>query len=446
MTRLWDRGQPLDAAVLRLTVDRDPELDLWLVPWDCLGSAAHAAMLEAIGILTARELADLEEELAAIASEARQGAFSIAPAEEDGHTAIENRLTERLGDAGRKIHTGRSRNDQVLVALRLWGRDTVLAQVAGVLRVVDRLLRLAEVHREVGLPGYTHTRQAMPTTLGHHFGAWAENLLDDVPWLQVAFRHLNRSPSGSASGFGVPLPLDRVLVSDRLRFESVQSNTLAVQNDRGKSEYLALGSAAATATDLGRLAADLIWYSSDELRFVKLPSEVTTGSSIMPQKRNPDVLEIIRASAGRLRSRHAEVGSIYGALSAGYHRDLQLTKEPFLRGMLGLVDMATALVPVLEGLTVDAERCRNMVLPATGSTDAAYAEVERGRPFREAYQDVAVPTGDVSDAWRLRTHRGAPGEDHISSGQGRLSEASHWLAQHKEAISLDFPRSRGGRP
>ena len=436
MTRLWDKGDGLDAVILRLTVGRDPELDLHLVPWDCLASEAHAVMLERIGVLTRGELDDLRHELRAIAGQARAAAFRIDPADEDGHTAIESRLTERLGDAGRKIHTGRSRNDQVIAALRLWGREAVVDQVGQAIAVISRLIDLARKHSETPVPGYSHTRQAMPTTLGHFFAAWAENLLDDLTWLQLAFSHLNRSPLGSASGFGVSLPLDRQLVSDLLGFERLQVNTLAVQNDRGKAEYLALSAAAATATDLGRLAADLILYSSDELGFLKLPVEVTTGSSIMPQKRNPDVLELIRAGASRLRSRQSEIGAIYGPLPAGYHRDLQLTKEPFLDGMASLVDMARAMQPVLEGLVVDADRCRQALLPSTGATDAVYRQVAAGVPFREAYAaEAARPsTEDGSDSWRERTHVGAPGASDRRRLLELLRDAERWLDERQAAI------------
>ena len=443
MSRLWDRGETLDAAVLRLTVDRDPELDLALVPWDCLASAAHARMLAAVGILEEDELAGLEHELAVIRREAEAGEFCISIDQEDGHTAIENRLTERLGEAGRKIHTGRSRNDQVIAALRLWGRAKLLEQLEGLLVVVETLLDLAVEHRETSLPGTTHTRQAMPTTLGHHFGAWAEGLLDDAPWLRRAFDHLNRSPLGSGSGFGAAFALDREMVSDLLAFERPQVNTLAVQNDRGKSESLALGCAAATATDLGRLATDLIRFSSEELGYVTLPAAVTTGSSIMPQKRNPDVLELIRAGAARLCARQAEVGAVYGGLTAGYHRDLQLTKEPFLAGMQSLADMLTALGPVLTGLEIDRERCRAAVLPSTGATDAAMARVREGMPFRDAYREAArgveKATGDAAEAWRDRTHLGAPGDFSQEAARQALATEREWLAATREKIENALP-------
>jgi argininosuccinate lyase len=443
VTRLWDRGESLDESILRLTVGRDPELDLHLVPWDCLASTAHAVMLEKIGVITSTELDSLREELSLIAEEARQGTFQIDLDDEDGHTAIEGRLTERIGEAGRKIHTGRSRNDQVIAALRLWGRQVVLDQIEGVIAIATRLFQLADEHRETSVPGYTHTRQAMPTTLGHLFGAWGENLVDDIPWLEASFRHLNRSPLGSASGFGVGLPLDRQLVSDLLGFARLQINTLGVQNDRGKSEYLALAAAAATATDLGRLASDLIWYSSEEFGFIRLSSSVTTGSSIMPQKRNPDVLELIRAGAARIRSRQAETGAVYGGLTSGYHRDLQLTKEPFLEGMTSLVDMLSALQPVLDEMTVDTRRCREAVLPSTGATDAVYSRVERGVSFRQAYREQArnQPTDSPNpETWRRRAHAGAPGSSGLDVQRRRLAETRQRLAWMKSSIEVDLLR------
>jgi argininosuccinate lyase len=436
---LWDKGGALDAAVLRLTTDRDPELDLHLVPWDCIGSAAHARMLESIGILTEAERAEIERELQQIAVDVQSGTFTIEREQEDGHTAIENRLTERLGDTGRKIHTGRSRNDQVLVALRLWGRDKTLEQLGGLLAIAEQLLNLADEHAETSFPGHTHTRQAMPTTLGHHFGAWAENLLDNVPWLQTSFDHLNRSPSGSASGFGVGLPLDRQMVSDLLGFAVPQANSLAIQNDRGKSEYLALGAAATAATDLGRLSADLLWFSSDELAFLGLSESVTTGSSLMPQKRNPDALELIRARAAQLRGLQAEVGNVYGGLTAGYHRDLQLTKEPFLRGMQSLVDMLATLAPVLESLEVDRDRCRAAVLPSSGATDVALAAAAKGTPFRKAYLESESTGSEVSELWRGRTHLGAPGDTDLGGLRQAHIDGALWLDTHRPRIDPSLP-------
>lgn len=438
--RLWDKGEALNERVRRFTVGRDPELDLRLVPFDALGSAAHAVMLMEIGILTSEERDGLLRELAEIVRDARAGRFVVPPELEDGHTAIEARLTERLGDAGRKIHTGRSRNDQVIAAVRLFAREELLTQGRLLLDTAELLLDLADRHREVAVPGYTHTRQGMTSTLGHLFHAHAEVLLDAVLWWRTAFAHADRSPLGSASGYGVALPLDRRRVAELLAFDELQRNTLAVQNDRGKTEWLVLGAVLGPVTDLGRLAADLIWFSSEELGFVRLSEEVTTGSSIMPQKRNPDVLELMRAGAARLRARHAEIAAVFGSLPSGYHRDLQATKEPFLEGMVGATDLLAVARPVLEGLQVDPERCRAALQPATAATDEVYRRVAAGTPFRTAYREVGEdPVGavtvDPADAWRLRTHEGAPGALDTAPERQRLVEARQALERRSERVT-----------
>jgi argininosuccinate lyase len=436
VSRLWERGEAPDAAVERFTVGDDPELDRELVAWDALASAAHATMLAEIGVLTAVERDALVAELAAIAREARDGRFVIARDEEDGHTAIENRLTRVVGEAGRKIHTGRSRNDQVMAALRLWGRDAMARAIEAVVAVAGDLADLAERHRETSLPGYTHTRQAMPSTLGFLFAAHAEGLADALPWLETALAHLDRSPLGSASGYGVPLPLDRRRVAELLAFAAVQENTLAVQNDRGRGEHLALTAVALPLTDLGRLAVDLIAFSSDEHRFLLLSPAVTTGSSIMPQKRNPDALELVRAAAARLRARAAEVAAVYGPLPSGYQRDLQLTKGPFLDGMRLALDAFAVFRVVLAGIEVDVERCRAAVLPATAATDEVYRRVAGGEAFRAAYKGVAADPegavaagGEPAETWRSRTHFGAPGALEVGGVRGRLGVVGERVAR-----------------
>lgn len=442
MSRLWDRGGELDAAVARFTAGRDPELDLVLVPYDALASMAHATMLAEIGILQPSDLPALRTELAAVVEECRAGRFAIASEDEDGHTALENRLTERLGDVGRRIHTGRSRNDQVLAALRLHGREALLAVEEAALDAAEALLALAAEHAEVPLPGYTHQRQGMPSTLGFLFAAHAETLLDDLPWLAAAFRHLDRSPLGSASGYGVALPLDRPRVAELLRFDRVQTNTLAVQNDRGAGEGLVLTAVAAPAATVARLAADLIWLASDELRCLRLAERVTTGSSIMPQKRNPDVLELIRAGAARLRGRADAAFRTSAGLVSGYHRDLQLAKEPFLLGLEEARALLTVTPIALAGLEVDAARCRTLLTRASAATDEVYRRIrEQGIPFRTAYREIAADpesavTLDPAESWRQRTHPGAPGalQQDLPPLQHRLTCAQEALAQRRERI------------
>jgi argininosuccinate lyase len=426
--KIWDRDAPLDERIERFTVGRDRELDLRLVAHDALASAAHAIMLQEIGVLSGSEKDALLRELATVAEEARAGRFEIRSDEEDGHTALERRLTEALGDAGKRIHTGRSRNDQVIAAVRLWGREMLLEMESEVLGRVEELSDLAGTHGETSMPGYTHLRQAMPTTLGHHLAAYAEGLLDAIPWLETAWSHINRSPLGSASSYGVALPLDRPRVADLLGFDGAQESSLAVQNDRGRTEWLVLGAALTPAQDLARLAWDLVLWSGESHGFIRLPESVTTGSSIMPQKRNPDVLELVRASAARLRARHAEIAQVFGTLPTGYHRDLQLTKEPFLEGMQLAVDAVAVMEPVLSGMEVDMGRCREAMDRAIGATDEVYRRVARGEPFRDAYREVAADPegavgGDPAEGWRDRTHLGAPGALDLSAVRRRAAKA-----------------------
>ncbi|MCB9556975.1 MAG: argininosuccinate lyase [Deltaproteobacteria bacterium] len=437
---LWDRGTPLDQVVATFTVGRDPELDGALAAYDALGSAAHASMLRQIGILSQEDHEALTTELRAIAEQARAGAFEVAPADEDCHTAIENRLTQKLGDAGRRIHTGRSRNDQVIAMLRLFGREALAAQFRATVELAEQLFSLAETHRDVAVAGYTHTRQAMPSTFGLFFGAHAELQVDNLSWLRTAFDHLDRCPLGSASGYGVALGLDRQLVSDLLRFSRVQLNTLAVQNDRGKSESLALCAVATVVSDLGRLASDLIWFSTEELGYVALDESITTGSSIMPQKRNPDVLELIRATAAQLRSRQAEAAQLYGGLLSGYHRDMQWTKAPFVEGLRDGLRATQAMQRALCNLTIDAEACRRAMKRAIGATDALYQRVQAGQPFRAAYKAIAAApdsavTGDPAEAWRARDHLGAPANLQLDAGRQRLADQRCWLEDTEKRLN-----------
>jgi argininosuccinate lyase len=437
--KIWDRDAPLDERIERFTVGRDRELDLRLVAHDALASAAHAIMLQEIGVLSEEEREGLLRELGAVADEARAGRFEIRGDEEDGHTALERCLTEALGDAGKRIHTGRSRNDQVIAAVRLWGREVLLEMEAEVLARAAQLAELAEAHRETSMPGYTHLRQAMPSTLGHHLAAYAEGLLDALPWLDAAWSHINRSPLGSASSYGVALPLDRPRVAELLGFDSVQDNSLAVQNDRGRTEWLVLGAALTPAQDLARLAWDLVLWSGESHGFVRLPESVTTGSSIMPQKRNPDVLELVRGSAARLRARHAEIAQVFAALPTGYHRDLQLTKEPFLEGMQLAVDAVAVMEPVLAGLEVDADRCRGALDRAIGATDEVYRRIARGKPFRDAYREVAADpegavAGDPAEGWRDRTHLGAPGALDLGEVRRRIADARPRIEARRGAV------------
>ncbi len=428
-TKLWQAGgrrpHPL---VERFTVGDDPRLDEVLAPYDLYGTAAHAAGLVRAGVLSAPEFERLRAALGELLVEAREGRFAIDPSHEDCHTEIELRLTRRLGEPGRKVHAGRSRNDQVLCALRLCTRQRLLDAAASALDLASALLDRARSERETPLPGFSHTRKAMPTTVGHYLAAFAEELLDGLETLDTAYRLNDRSPLGSAAGFGSRLPLDRDYVARLLGFSGVQHNTLAVQNSRGPLAALVLFGLTQLLAGCARLALDLILFSAPEPGFFSLPEELTTGSSLMPQKRNPDVLELIRGRAARVRSRLYEVLEISAPLYSGYHRDLQLTKEPLIRGLDDAGETLAVLTLVAEKLIVHRERCLAACTPDLFATDAALDLVLAGRPFREAYREVkadieSVRTPDVRRLLAAQTISGSPGNPGFDDLAGGIAGA-----------------------
>jgi argininosuccinate lyase len=438
--RLWESpGISTNSAILSFTVGDDPELDRRLLAFDCLATAAHARMLAAIGVLGAEEAAALDRALREAYAQAVVGTLAIRPEQEDCHTALEEWLTARAGDAGRKVHTGRSRNDQVIAALRLYAREGLLQAADGVREAVEALLRRADEHRLTAMPGYTHTRQAMPSTLGQRFAAAAEGLIADLETMQPALEAASRGALGSASGYGVPLPLDRAMTARLLGLEGLDLNSLQVQDTRGRLEARALFGLHQVTLTLARLATDLIWWSSEAFGFVRLPDELTTGSSIMPNKRNPDVLELVRALPAAMGARYSEVTALLPGLGAGYHRDLQRTKGPLVRGLeearAGLAVMALAV----ERLEVDVAACARALTPGIFATDAAYALVRRGVPFREAYQRVkAQGAGQVDAAAALagRTHAGAPGTEQVPALRARLEAGTERLRPFVEGARV----------
>jgi len=386
--KLWDKGRPMDEQVEAFTAGDDPALDLQLVPCDCAASKAHARMLAAIGVLTERELADLVAGLDEIVRRCEAGEFVIRPEDEDGHTAIEAFLTERCGDAGRKIHTARSRNDQVLTALRLYERDA-LGDIASAL---DGLIVAIEgqctQHGEAALPGFTHTRKAMPASVGMWFGAYAAALADDKKLLATAAEIINQSPLGSGAGFGVPLEIDREATASALGFASVQP-TMYCQNSRGKFEAMLVDAADQVMMDLARMADDLILFSMPTFGFVSLPAELCTGSSIMPHKVNPDVLELVRGYRGVVAGASVTVKTICGGLISGYHRDLQLTKGPVMRALSVTARSLAMMTLVFEKLAIEPDSCQAAMTDELLATEAVYDLVRQGMPFRDAYHKVA---------------------------------------------------------
>jgi len=395
--KLWDKGAPLDkqAASPRLrspeveafTVGDDPALDLQLVPYDCAASKAHVRMLAGIGVLDEQELGDLLTGLDEIVRLHEAGEFVISADDEDCHTAIENFLTARCGEAGKKIHTARSRNDQVLTALRLYEKDAA----AEIVTAVDALVTAIEGQRaecgETALPGFTHTRKAMPASVHMWFGAYAASLADDKKLLTAAGGIIDQSPLGSGAGFGVPLEIDRDAMAKELGFGSVQP-TMYCQNSRGKFEAMLIDAAGQVMMDLARMADDLILLSMPTFGFFSLPDELCTGSSIMPHKQNPDVLELIRGYRGMVAGASVTVKTICDGLISGYHRDLQLTKGPVMRSLAVTAQCLAMMTLVFEKLTVNADRCQAAMTDELFATEKVYELVRQGVPFRDAYRQI----------------------------------------------------------
>ena len=414
MGKLWEKTYSLDALIEAFTVSDDPVIDARLVNADCVASMAHATMLASVGILSKADRDSLLKELGAIISLNDKGGFSIQRSDEDVHTAIENHLVRALGDAGKRIHTGRSRNDQVLTALRLWNRGFLLSFQKAGLDLVEKLLHLAQANEKTPMPGRTHMQVAMPSSVGLWAAAFAEELLDDIALAGNAFTLSDCCPLGSAASYGVPLPLNRQLVSELLGFAKVQNNVLYANNSRGKFEAITLEAVEHTALTLGRLAQDLILFSMPEFGYFTLPQELCSGSSIMPQKRNPDGLELVRARASSIAGDLVAIKGAIRSLPSGYNRDFQETKAPFFRGCETGLACVRVMDLTVEKLIVNTDRLRAAFTPEIFATDRALEMVAEGVPFREAYRKVStdlesLANRDPVEAISRRTSIGAPG-------------------------------------
>jgi argininosuccinate lyase len=388
--RLWDKGAPLDERVLRYTAGEDYALDERLVPFDIRASIAHAEMLHAQGLLAAADLEQIRSGLIALADEHEQGLWHIELSEEDGQSALERRLTARIGAAGGRIHLGRSRNDQVLTALRLYLREAVSQLHQGALQLVAALERLAEREAQTPLPGYTHMQQAMPSSVPLWAGGYAAEFGDDAQGLEGVRRRIDKNPLGSAAGYGTPgLPLDRAATTRALGFDSAHEPVTAVQLSRGKAESQLLFEIVLLMGDMSRLASDLLLFYTQEFAFITLPDAFTTGSSIMPQKRNPDVFELVRGRSASALAALTEALAICAKLPSGYQRDLQLLKFPLFRGIDLALQTLDIVAAALDAVKFRPERIR--LDPAVHAAEEAYAlVVEQGIPFREAYGRVAA--------------------------------------------------------
>lgn len=394
---LWEKGYELDPRIARFTVGNDYRLDQRLVPHDCFGSLAHAEMLCQQGLLTTAELECIRRGLEEIGERHAEGSFEIHPDQEDCHTAIEAYLTERCGDGGRKIHTARSRNDQVLTALRLYEREALAELDRAIEDFRSALAQRVAQDGEIALPGYTHMRKAMPTTVALWLGCFADAAADDRRLLAAAADIVDQSPLGTAAGFGVPvLDIDRQGTAEALGFAQVMDNGLYAQLSRGKVEATIVHCCAQVLCGLNRLASDLILFSMSELGFVTLPDELCTGSSIMPQKKNPDVLELVRASYHVVLGEQLKLQSLIGNLMSGYHRDQQLGKEPLFSSLDRTLDCLAVTTLVVGRMAVDEDRCRRALTDELYATERAYELVQAGTPFRDAYRLIANRANSTS--------------------------------------------------
>lgn len=389
-SKLWEKNVQVDKGVEDYTVGRDREMDLYLAPYDILGSLAHITMLESIGLLEKSELEVLAKELKNIYAEAVAGRFVIEPGIEDVHSQVELMLTRKLGDMGKKIHSGRSRNDQVLVDLKLFMRSEIEMVCHAVKKLFSTLIAQSDRYHNCLIPGYTHLQVAMPSSIGLWLGAYAESLADDLTVLLAAYKVVNRNPLGSAAGYGSSFPLDRDMTTRLLGFDSMNYNVVYAQMGRGKTEKTVANALAGIAATVSRLAYDACLYNSQNFGFIRLPDEFTTGSSIMPHKKNPDVFELTRAKCNRLQSLPGQITLILNNLPSGYFRDMQLIKEAFLPAfdelcsILNMVERMISQIIVVDGVAND-ERYKYMF-----SVEEVNRLTREGMPFRDAYKKVGL--------------------------------------------------------
>lgn len=410
--KLWEKNVQVDHEVDIFTVGKDREMDLYLAKYDVLGSMAHITMLESIGLLTKEELTCLLAELRDIYRIAEQGGFVIEEGIEDVHSQVELMLTRRLGDIGKKIHSGRSRNDQVLLDLKLFTRAEIQEVVKAVTDLFTVLIAQSERYKDILLPGYTHLQIAMPSSFGLWFGAYAESLADDLQLMQSAYKICNRNPLGSAAGYGSSFPLNRQLTTDLLGFDSMDYNVVYAQMGRGKMERTVAFALAGIAATLSKLAYDACLFNSQNFGFIKLPDQFTTGSSIMPHKKNPDVFELTRAKCNKIQGLPGQIVLISNNLPSGYFRDLQIIKEVFLPAFDELKDCLKMVTHMMREVKVNEQILSDEKYALLFSVEEVNRRVAEGVPFRDAYKQVGleIEAGRFTTDKQVRhTHEGSIG-------------------------------------
>ena len=430
--KLWEKDFAINSEIERFTVGRDREMDLYLAPYDVLGSMAHITMLQSIGLLEADELRQLLDALRDIYALCMRGEFVIEDDVEDVHSQVELMLTRKLGDMGKKIHSGRSRNDQVLVDLKLFTRRQLKDIAENVKVLFDELIAKSEQYKEVLMPGYTHLQVAMPSSFGLWFGAYAESLADDMLFLQAAYRMTNRNPLGSAAGYGSSFPLDRSMTTRLLGFDSMDYNVVYAQMGRGKMERNVAFAMATIAGTVAKMAFDACLFNSQNFSFVRLPKECTTGSSIMPHKKNPDVFELIRAKCNKLQALPQQVTLIMNNLPCGYFRDLQIIKEVFLPAFEELNDCLQMAAYIINRIEVNEHILDNPLYDPIFSVEEVNRLAAAGMPFRDAYKKVGldIEAGRfVPDKQIHHTHEGSIGNlcnDHIAQMMQQTLDGFHF--------------------
>lgn len=440
--KLWAKNFEISKKIERFTVGKDRELDILLAPHDILGTLAHIKMLESIGLLEKESLEKLTAELKKMYQEVLSGNFTIQEGVEDVHSQVEFILTERLGDIGKKIHSGRSRNDQVLLDLRLFIRTQIREIVQRVIPLFNQLIRLSNQYKDILIPGYTHYQVAMPSSFGLWFGAYAESLIDDMISLEASFRVVNKNPLGSAAGYGSSFPLNRTMTTELLGFDDLNYNVVYAQMGRGKTEMMVAQSLAAMASTLGKMAQDICLYNNQNFAFLSFPDHLTTGSSIMPHKKNPDVFELIRSKSNKIMALPNEIIMIFSNLASGYHRDLQTIKESFLPVFEEMKACLEITAYMLENIQIKKDIIRDEKYRYIFSVEAVNDLVLKGMSFRDAYKQIGldIEKGNFSSQVQVsHTHEGSIGNlcnDKIEAMMGRVIKSFNFSKIEKAEQAL----------
>ncbi|MFH0832755.1 MAG: argininosuccinate lyase [Candidatus Aenigmatarchaeota archaeon] len=439
---LWNGKAKNETArkVERFTASEDILLDQLIVKYDVIGTIAHLTMLNKIGVISKDELKRLKKALNEIIALDRKGKFKITPEEEDVHTKVETHLSKHLGEVGRKIHAGRSRNDQILLDMRLYTKEKMLDIEKNILDLCYSLVKFGKKNKDIPMPGYTHFRKAMPSSVGLWILSFAEALLDDLIMVKCAYKLNNQNPLGSAASYGVPLNIDRSFTTKLLGFEKVQNNVLYVANSRGKIESGVISALSQVMIDLSRLSTDLILFSADEFDFFEIPSEFCTGSSIMPKKRNPDVLELIRARGNKVFSFLFQMIGIVKDLPSGYNRDLQETKEPLMKSLNTVNACLDIMANLIDDLKVNEDKLIAAFTPEIFAADKAFELVSKGVPFRDAHKEIEynfmkLDKIDPRESIKLKKHIGTTGNLGVNRLERQIVNEYRTLKSEKRAFA-----------